>query len=71
MKEIHFNQGTADPCIYIKESDTLAIVAVYVDDLIVTASTEEEMVIKKSLALRFQMKDMGKLHYCLGINIEK
>ena len=65
-------KGTADPCIYIKESGTLAIVAVYVDDLIVIASTVVEMQqIKKSLALQFQMKDMGKLHYCLGINIEQ
>jgi len=31
MEEIHFNQGTTDPCIYIKESGTLAIVAVNVD----------------------------------------
>jgi len=69
-EEIHFNQGTADPCIYIKESGTLAIVAVYVDDLIVIASTVEEMQqIKKSLVLQFQLKLMGKLHYCLGINI--
>jgi len=27
--------------------------------------------IKKNLALWFQMKDMGKLHNCLGINIEQ
>ena len=71
MDEIYFNQSTADPCVYIKESGTLAIVAVYVDDLIVIASTVEEIQwIKKSLALQFQMKDMGKLHYCL-INIEQ
>ena len=43
MKPIHFKQGTADPCIYIKASSTLAIVAVYVDDLIVITSTAEEM----------------------------
>ena len=71
MEEIHFNQGTAYPCIYIKESGTLAILAVYVDDLVVIASTVEKMQqIKKGFTLQFQMKDMGKLHYCLRINIE-
>ena len=71
MELIQFNQGTADPCIYIRESGTVAIVVVYVDDLIIITSTAEEMQhIKKNLALKFEMKDMGKLHYCLGISIE-
>jgi len=35
-----------------------------VDDLIVIASTSEEMKqIKETLKSRFQMKDLGKLHY--------
>lgn len=72
MELIHFSQSTADPCIYIKAADTLAIVAVYVDDLILMTSTADEMQqIKNSLASQFQMKDMGMLHYCLGINIEQ
>jgi len=71
MEMIQFNQSTADPCIYIKASGTLAIVAVYVDDLIVLTSIAEEMQhIKKNLTLKFEMKDMGKFHYCLGISIE-
>ena len=50
----------------------MAIIAVYVDDLIVMTKTLEEMQqIKKSLASHFQMKDMGKLHYCLGIHVEQ
>ena len=50
----------------------MAIIAVYVDDLIVMTKTAEEMQqIKKSLASHFQVKDMGKLHYCLGIHVEQ
>ena len=50
--------------------NTMNVVAVYVDNLILIAATLEEMQeVKKSLADRFKMKDMGKLHYCLGISI--
>ena len=50
----------------------MAIIAVYVDDLIVIIKTGEEMKqIKKSLASHLQMNDMGKLHYCLGIHVEQ
>ena len=40
------------------------------DDLILLAETSEEMQqMKKSLSDIFRMKDMGELHYCLGVNI--
>jgi len=73
MEQIQFQQSTADPCIYVKKTDNaIAILAVYVDDLIVMTSTSEEMKrIKETLKSRFQMKDLGKLHYCLGISIEQ
>ena len=58
-------------CTYVKIADTIAIVAVYVDDLILIARTPEEMQeIKASLATHFKM-NMGKLHYCLGITVEQ
>ena len=67
-----FEQSAADPCVFIRRvNDQLAIVAVHVDDLILLTETEQEMVeLKASLAARFKMKDMGKLHYCLGVNIK-
>ena len=72
MTLLQFKQSTADPCIYVKVTDTIAVVAVYVDDLIVMTKTAEEMQqIKESLALHFEMKDMSDLHYCLGISIEQ
>ena len=71
MQIIHFKQSTADPCVYIRRGETTTIVAVYVDDLIIMTKTMEEMEeVKESLAARFKMKDMGKLHYCLGISIQ-
>ena len=67
-----FQQSAADPCVFIRNvNGQLAIVAVHVDDLILLNETEQEMIdLKASLAARFKMKDMGKLHYCLGVNIK-
>jgi len=70
MKSIGFKESSADSCIFIRKNNVLSIVAIYVDDLILITETVEEMQqIKSSLASRFMMKDMGQLHYCLGINI--
>ena len=67
-----FVQSSADPCVFIRKTDTLAIVAVYVDDLILITKSEDEMHdVKSKLATEFKMKDLGKLHYCLGITIEQ
>ena len=42
-----------------------------VDDLIVITKTKENMErIKRDLTLKFKMKDMGKLHFCLGVHID-
>ena len=72
MESIGFEQSPADPCVYFQYGDTVTIVAVYVDDLIIISKTAEEMrTIKKNLLARFKMKDIGRLHYCLGVNIEE
>ena len=71
MESIGFQQSSADPCIYVQNADTLSIVAVYVDDLIMATKTQEEMQqVKQLLQSRFKMKDLGELHYCLGIIIK-
>ena len=72
MESIGFRQTTADPCVYVRNGNTTAIVAVYVDDLILITETPEEMEkLKFMLAAQFKMKDMGKLHYCLGVTVEQ
>ena len=45
----------------------MTIVVVYVDDLILI--TEVMVETKRLLSEQFRMKDMGQLHYCLGVNI--
>ena len=39
MESSGFKQNTADPCVYIQIADTITVVAVYVDDLIVITKT--------------------------------
>ena len=46
------------------------IVAVCVDNLILITETPEGMQhIRESLSNTFKMKDLGELHYCLGVNV--
>ena len=40
------------------------------DDLILLSKSSEQMQqLKEDLSHRFKMKDLGKLHYCLGISV--
>ena len=72
MDVIGLKQNAADPCVYIRTADTVTVVAIYVDDLIVIAKTALQMQqVKESLTAQFKMKDMGQLNYCLGITIEQ
>jgi len=70
LKSLSFVQSSADHCVYIRDDSSVKVmIAVYVDDLVIMSDTEESMVcVKQSLASRFQMKDLGKLHFCLGIS---
>lgn len=71
MKEMDFHQSSADPCVFVKFTENgILIIAVYVDDLIPLGSDINELLeLKRELSTRFHMKDMGELHFCLGIGI--
>lgn len=74
VRSLGFVPSDADPCIFVKRhsDDEMSIIAVYVDDLIIMTTTVEEMQrIKASLSKNFKMKDLGSLHYCLGISVEQ
>lgn len=55
--------------VFVKARDgKLAIVLVYVDDLIITGDDVEEIRrTKENLSVRFQMKELGELKYFLGL----
>ena len=68
LKNLKFVQLKADCCIF-KREEPLTFIALYVDDVIVIAETDEVVwKTKLELSERFQMKDMGPLHYILGVS---
>ena len=70
LKEIDFVQSASDPCIYTSSEGELAIVAVYVDDLIIAAKTDVKMnKIKDALSRKYKMKDLGELNHFVGVKV--
>jgi hypothetical protein len=50
------------------EKGHVVLISLYVDDLI---KNSEKLIsgIKKKIPLVFEMKDLGELHYCLGLEV--
>ena len=70
MTQAGFVQSNAESYVFTRLDEHTAIVAVYVDDLILmTDVMEVTLETKELLSKRFKMKDMDQLHYCLGVNI--
>ena len=71
LNQIEFKNSAADSCIYVKKvKDKMIIIALYVDDLMIGSNCKELMQqTKDALNKRFEMKDLGKLRFCLGIEI--
>lgn len=59
------------PCIFIKKIISgFMIIAVYVDDLNIIGTENEIHEATVYLKEEFEMKDLGKTKYCLGLQIE-
>jgi hypothetical protein len=61
-----------EPTLYVKHQGNvnLLIVALYVDDLILTGSSTEMIEeFKKDMVKKYEMSDIGLLHYFLGIEV--
>lgn len=71
LKNLGLKQSNSDPCIYfINDKDTLILILVYVDDILIAGNNVERIAeIKKRLKEEFEIKDMGEAKYCLGIEI--
>eukprot|EP00253_Pinus_taeda_P031227 PITA_31227 len=65
-----FSKSEADPNLYqIVVEGKLLIIVLYVDDLILTGDELLILSCKDDLAKEFEMKDLGLLHYFLGLEI--
>ncbi|XP_052185229.1 uncharacterized mitochondrial protein AtMg00810-like [Diospyros lotus] len=72
MKAVGYWQSRGDQALFIKHSKkgTLTILLVYVDDIIVTGNDEDEKkLLKGNLAREFDIKDLRRLKYFLGIEV--
>jgi len=59
------------PCVFIRKSQNgFCIISVYVDDLNIIGHTEDIEEASAYLKTEFEMKDMGKTRFCLGLQIE-
>jgi hypothetical protein len=59
------------PCVFIKKSsDGFCIISVYVDDLNIIETTRDIEEAMTYLKKEFEMKDLGKTKFCLGLQLE-
>ena len=71
LKSIGFKQSNSDPCIYHRKTGgEMFYMGVYVDDIVLAGKTDKQVQdVKNSLANKFDIKDMGKMHYFLGMSV--
>nr|GEX41344.1 zinc finger, CCHC-type [Tanacetum cinerariifolium] len=71
LKSLDFKKCALKQAIYTKASkDSLLLVGVYVDDLIITGTPKKEIdKIKAQMEEKFEMSDLGLLAYYLGIEV--
>lgn len=73
LRDLRFQRCKKELSLYRRaEKDCVLIVVVYVDDLLVTGSSLRSiMEFKQEMAEKFEMSDLGKLTYYLGIIVCK
>jgi len=68
LASVGFKQVESDHCVFINET-TEAVIAVWVDDLIIMARIIDINQIKQQLTQRFQIKYLGELKHFFGIHV--
>nr|CAN82240.1 hypothetical protein VITISV_044199 [Vitis vinifera] len=72
--KLGYKQGQADHTLFVKKSHArkMAILIVYVDDIILSGNDMEELQnLKKYLSEEFEVKDLGNLKYFLGMEVAR
>ncbi|CAA0357000.1 unnamed protein product [Arabidopsis thaliana] len=71
LLELQFKKCSKEPSVYRKEVGShLFVIAVYVDDLFVTGTSLDVInKFKQEMSSNFDMSDLGKLTYYLGIEV--
>ena len=71
LSRIGFKQLYTDPCIYIwREGNSIEIITVWVDDLLLFTNSKEKMVkLKSDLTKLFDITDLGEPNKLVGLEI--
>lgn len=71
LLSIKFVQSNADTNVYkLTQGSSIVLLALYVDDVIFATNDQKLLsVVKEQLSSRFDMKDIGELKFCLGIQL--
>ena len=70
LMSLGFTKSKADSNLYYKvENGKPVILLLYVDDLFLIGDEELIAKTKKKLATEFKMKDLGMMHYFLGLEV--
>jgi len=73
LKSLGFTRTVSDHSIYVRNnSEGLIIVGVYVDDLTIPAANPNTLArFKTEMSKRYEMKDLGELHFILGLQVKR
>ena len=70
LSSLGFTKSKADSNLYYKVEDgNLVMLLLYVDDLFVIGMDGLIADMKRKLAAEFEMKDLGMMHYFLGMEV--
>nr|CCA23220.1 putative polyprotein [Albugo laibachii Nc14] len=70
--EMGFRHCRTDSCIFVRQrGNSVVYIALYVDGMLIGAKTLEEMkAISDKLSRKFKLKDLGKVKFMLGIQVD-
>jgi histone deacetylase 1/2 len=73
LQSLGFSASKADTSLFFYNKGGVTIfMLIYVDDIVVASSSEKAVdALLKDLGLAFALKDLGALHYFLGIEVKK
>ena len=72
LMKLHFTRSNVHPNLYFKvDRERPLILVLYVDDLFPTSANPLIHQCKRELASEFEMKDLGLMHYFLGLEVWK
>jgi hypothetical protein len=70
LMSLGFNKSAADPNLYYHiVGNECLILVLYVDELFLTGSERFIVDYKQALTSEFKMKDLGMMHYFLGLEV--